>query len=283
MLYGLTLMFPGSVNGFLPREGSAAPASPWLGAVVIAAGLAMAFGTVRKIGRRADAMAPASAEEARTLRHEQALLSGVAVAAAIVMAIVGRDLADKANPRDNSGQARLMHLFTYNYTRQWPDSIDFGSVLSGVTIFAAVLCLLLMVAKLRRHVVVLLLGTSLIFAVWGLDFYLPKAAPHWGQREVIEAYYQSRGSAAEPLVAYHMDWKGENFYSGNHVAAFTAGVGFTDYIKKEQERGTKVFWFVTDLGRTGGLKNELGNPKKFDVITDRWLNKNFCLSKAVFD
>src|SRR6185503_11883856 len=156
-------------------------------------------------------------------------------------------------------------------------------VLAGVTIFAAALCLLLMVARLRRHIVVLLLGTALVFAAWGLDFYLPKAAPHWGQREVIEAYYKARGSAAEPIVAYHMDWKGENFYTGNHVAAFVSGTGFADYIKKEQERGTKVFWFVTDLGRTSGLKSELGNPKKFEVLTDRWLNKNFCLSKAVFD
>jgi hypothetical protein len=283
MLYGLTLMFPGSVNGFLPREGSVAPASPWFGAVVIVAGLLLTVGCVRKIGRGADAAPAESPEAARAFSHEEALLSGVAVAAAIVMAVVGRDLAGKANPRDNSGQARLMHLFTYNYTRQWPESIDFGSVFTGVTIFAAVLCLLLMVARLRRHIVVLLVGTSLVFAAWGLDFYLPKAAPHWGQREVIEAYYQSRGSDAEPLVAYHMDWKGENFYSGNHVAAFTTGTGFLDYIKKERERGTKIMWFVTDLGRTAGLKTELGNPKKFDVITDRWLNKNFCLAKAVFD
>ena len=283
MVYGLTLMFPGKVNGFVPREGSIAPALPWLGALVVAAGLVLVVGCVRKLGRREDTAPPASAEAARTFSHEEALLAGAAVAAAIVLAVVGRDLAAKTNPRDNSGQARLMQLFTYNYTRQWPESIDFGSVFAGVAIFAALLCLLLMVARLRRHIVVLLVGTSLVFAAWGLDFYLPKAAPHWGQREVIEAYYQGRGSDAEPLVAYHMDWKGENFYSGNHVAAFTSGTGFAEYIKKERERGTKTMWFVTDLGRTAGLKTELGNPKKFEVITDRWLNKNFCLSKAVFD
>ena len=283
VFYGLTLMFPGRVNGFVPREGSIAAAVPWLGALVAAAGLGGLTVCVRKLGRREEAFSAASPEAARRFSHEEVLLAGVAVAAAILMAVVGRDLAAKSNPRDNSGQARLMHLFTYNYTRQWPESIDFSSVLAAVTILAAVLCLLLMFAKFRRHVVVLLLGTSLVFAAWGLDFYLPKAAPHWGQREVIEAYYKARGSAAEPIVAYHMDWKGENFYTGNHVAAFTTGTGFVDYIKKEQGRGTKVFWFVSDLGRTSGLKTELGNPKTFEVLTDRWLNKNFCLSKAVFD
>jgi 4-amino-4-deoxy-L-arabinose transferase-like glycosyltransferase len=282
MLYGLTLMFPGSVNGFVPREGSVAPAVPWLGALVILAGLALVVACVRKLGRRAESPDLSSPQAARTFSHEEALLSGVAVAAAIVMAVVGRDLAVKSNPRDNSGQVRLMQLFTYNYTRQWPESIDFGGVFAGAAILVTLLCLVLMVAKFRRHMVVLLVGTSLVFAAWGLDFYLPKAAPHWGQREVIEAYFKSRGSEAEPLVAYHMDWKGENFYAGNHVAAFTSGTGFPEYIKKERERGTKTMWFVTDLGRTAGLKNELGNVKQFEVITDRWLNKNFCLSKAVF-
>jgi 4-amino-4-deoxy-L-arabinose transferase-like glycosyltransferase len=283
LFYGLSLMFPGSVNGFVPREGTVAPASPALGALVIAAGIGMAIACVKKLGRGTDTRPAASREAARTFSHEEVLLAGVAVAAAIVMAVVGRDLAGKSGPRDNSGQARLMHLFTYNYTRQWPESIDFAGVLAAVAILAVVLCLLLMVARMRRHIAVLLCGTSLVFTAWALDFYLPKAAPHWGQREVIAAYYKSRGSEAEPIAAYHMDWKGENFYTGNHVAAFTSGTGFGDYIKKERGRGVKTMWFVTDLGRTAGLKNELGNPKKFEVLTDRWLNKNFCLSKAEFD
>jgi hypothetical protein len=260
-----------------------APASPALGALVIAVGLAAVVVSVKKLGRRDETPPASSAEAARAFSHEEALLAGVAVAAAILIAVIGRDLASKSNPRDTSGQARLMHLFTYNYTRQLPESLDFAAVLAAVAIFAALLCLLLMVARFRRHVVVLLMGTSLVFAAWGLDFYLPKAAPHWGQREVIAAYFQQRGSDAEPLVAYHMDWKGENFYSGNHTAAFTSSAGFLDYIKKERDRGTKTMWFVTDIGRTSGLKTELGNLKKFDVVTDRWLNKNFCLSKAVFD
>jgi 4-amino-4-deoxy-L-arabinose transferase-like glycosyltransferase len=282
VLYGLTLMFPGSVNGVVPRDGSAAHALPWPGALVMAAGLGVTALSVRKWGKRADAPDTASPEASRALSHEESLLAGIAVAAAIVLAVVSRDLAWKSNPRDNSGQVRLMHLFTYNYTRQLPDSIDFGAVFAGAGILATLLCLLLMVAKLRRHLTVLLVGTALLFAAWGLDVYLPKAAPHWGQREVIEAYFKARGSESEPLVAYHMDWKGENFYSGNHVAAFTNGTGFVDYIKRERERGTKTMWFVTDHGRTAGLKSELGNPKQFEVITDRFLNKNFCLSKAVF-
>src|SRR5262249_23578426 len=155
-------------------------------------GLGLVYLVVRKLGQRADAPEITSPDGARTVAHEEALFAGVAVAAAVVMAVVGRDLAFKSNPKDNTGQVRLMQLFTYNYTRQWPDSLDFGSVFAGVAILASLLCLLLMVAKLRRHILVMLLGTSLLFAAWGLDFYLPKAAPHWGQREVIEAYFKAR-------------------------------------------------------------------------------------------
>jgi 4-amino-4-deoxy-L-arabinose transferase-like glycosyltransferase len=283
LFYALTLMFPGSVSGFIPQGGTAAPAVPWLGALTLGAGLTLVVACVRKLGRREDVATPASREEERAISHEEALIAGIAVAAAIVMAIVGRDLAGKTNPRDNSGQARLMHLFTYNYTRQWPDTIDFSGVFYGAVILATVLCLAIMVARMRRHVVVLLLGTSLLFAAWGLDFYLPKAAPHWGQREVIEAYFKLRGNPSEPIVAYHMDWKGEIFYSGNHIAAFTSGNGFSDYIKKERDKGTKTMWFVSDHGRASGLKQELGKLQKFETVTDRVLNKNFCLSKAVFD
>jgi hypothetical protein len=42
-------------------------------------------------------------------------------------------------------------------------------------------------------------------------------------------------------------------------------------------------WFVSDHGRVAGIKQELGNPKKVETITDRALNKNFCLTKVVFD
>jgi 4-amino-4-deoxy-L-arabinose transferase-like glycosyltransferase len=283
LFYALTLMFPGKVSGFVPREGGAAAAVPWLGAIAIAAALAIVVVCVRKLGRREEPEPTTSKDEARAISHEEVLLAGAAVAAAIVLAIVGRDLAFKSNPRDTSGQARLMHLFTYNYTRQLPDTIDFGSVFSGVVILATVLCLAIMVARLRRHVMVLFVGTALLFAAWGLDFYLPKAAPHWGQREVIEAYFKHRGGPDEPIVAYHMDWKGEIFYSGNHIAAFMSSNGFNDYIKKERDKGTKTMWFVSDHGRVAGIKQELGNPKKIETITDRALNKNFCLTKVVFD
>jgi len=183
-----------------------------------------------------------------------------------------------------TGQARLIHLFTYNYRRQWPDTLDWSGVLAGFAVFATALCLFLVIARIRRHVTVLLIATSLIWAVWGLDVYLVKASPHWGQREVLEAYYKLRGNTEEPIMAYQMNWKGENFYTGNRIPAFvSSGASFTNYLKAQQEKGIKTFWFVTEHSRTSALRNEAGNPRVFEQVTDKRLNNKFCLLKAVFD
>ncbi len=57
---------------------------------------------------------------------------------------------------------------------------------------------------------------AFVWGLWGLDVYMQRTAQHWGQHEVIAAYYADRPSPAEQLVAYQMNWKGENFYTGNH-------------------------------------------------------------------
>jgi 4-amino-4-deoxy-L-arabinose transferase-like glycosyltransferase len=288
LVYGFIRMFPGWVNGNVPDHPASMsgtrPPSFALAAVLIAVGLAIAIFCAIKFGRAADEPASETPEEARTRRHEQLMLGGVGIAAAIVVGLVGRDLSAKSDMSDVPGQARLIHLFTYNYRRPWPETLDFSGLLAGFGVICTALCLFLMIARMRRHVMVLLLCTSLIWAVWGLDVYLVKAAPHWGQREVIEAYYKMRGRAEEPIVAYQMNWKGENFYTGNQTPAFvSSGAPFTAYLKQQQDKGIKVFWFVTEHSRTSALKNEAGNPKTFDIVTDKRLNNKFCLVKASFD
>jgi len=282
--YGLIRIFPGTLLGFRGADGSVQPGSFAIGVPAIVVGIGLAIAAAWKFGGSDETPEPEAPEERRRWRHEEMLLGGVGVAAAIVVALVGRDLAAKSDASDVPGQARLIHLFTYNYRRLWPDSLEFSGVLAGFAVLATALCLLSMVSRLRRHVTVLLLGTSLLWAVWGLDVYLVKAAPHWGQREVIEAYFKMRGSSKEPIIAYQMNWKGENFYTGNEIPAFvSSGAAFTNYLKAQQEKGIKTMWFVTEHSRTSSLKNEAANPKVFEMVTDRRLNNKFCLVKAVYD
>ena len=127
-------------------------------------------------------------------------------------------------------------------------------------------------------------GVAVVFAAWTLDVYFVKASPHWGQREVIAEYYKQSSTVAGPLIAYQMNWKGENFYSGNHIPAFvTSGKKFQDHMLELKKQGKKTFYFVTEPHRTGTLNNELGMPRVFDKLTTPELNNKFVLVRARFD
>ena len=119
-----------------------------------------------------------------------------------------------------------------------------------------------------------------MWAVWGIDVYMAKTSPHWGQREVISAYYADRSSPNEQLIAYQMNWKGENFYTGNHIPAFVStGSTFTGWLKTQREKGTKVMYFITEHSRLGGLKGEV-QAKSYREITDKTLNNKFLVVRA---
>ncbi len=82
------------------------------------------------------------------------------------------------------------------------------------------------------------------------------------------------------LVAYQMNWKGENFYTGNHVPAFVStGSTFTTWLKKKRDEGAKVMYFITEHGRIGGLKSEVA-AKSYREVTDKVLCNKFILVRA---
>jgi 4-amino-4-deoxy-L-arabinose transferase-like glycosyltransferase len=215
-------------------------------------------------------------------RFETIQLGAAGIAAAVVVLAVGRDLS--ANLEGLGNQIRLMHLVTYNYKRPWPTSLDFTPTLWAFTAVAAVLCVALVFAGARRHVVAGLVALGVVFGGWGVDVYLMKISPHWGQRETTLAYYQAARELPGPFVAYQMNWKGENFYTGNHVPAFvSSGKKFQDYVLEEKKKGVRTFYFVTEHGRTGTLSNELGQTREFEKLTTPELDNKFVLVRARFD
>ena len=236
------------------------------------------------LARAADGEGESAAGSAAAFRRrfERAMLGAAAASGAGLVAIVGRDLA-----KDVEGQPshiRLLHLFTYNYRRPWPPSLDFSRPLWAFTIAATVLTLALVLARHRRFVVPALVALGLAFAAWGLDVYFVKTSPHWGQRETTVAYYRASVDRPGPLVAYQMNWKGENFYTGNHVPAFvSSGKKFTDYVAEERKKGSKTLYFVTEHGRAGSLSTELGATKSFEKLTTPELDNKFLLIRAQFE
>lgn len=273
---GIARTQAGSFFGTKP-DGHLADPSPAMGALLVAAGIAMVVVFAWLFGARKDA---ASADGGADDPHASRLLAAGATGAALLLVLVARDLVIKPENADQPGAIRLLHLFTYNYRRQWPESLDFSAALAGFGAVAVALCLALAVRAVRTHAVVAMCALSICWALWGLDVYMTKTAPHWGQHEVIAAYYADRASPDEALVAYQMNWKGENFYSGNRIPAFVStGSTFTTWMKKKRDEGAKVLYFVTEHGRIGGLKSEVG-AKAYREVTTKELCNKFVLVRA---
>jgi 4-amino-4-deoxy-L-arabinose transferase-like glycosyltransferase len=216
---------------------------------------------------------------------EAPLLGAATVGGAIVTLVVGRDLF--AGEGDLRGEARLLGLFTYNYRHPWPETLDFRGVLLFVTAIVAALMLLFVFYPLRRSAAALLVATAFGYAAWALDVYLPRCAPHWGQRAIFEAYHRRRSGPEEPIIAYRLNWLGEYFYSGNELPAFgveaSAGASVAKYVRAQVERGTATFFFATEHGTTSALRNELGQLRSFEPVTDARTSNKFVLVRATFD
>src|SRR5437660_8087964 len=61
-----------------------------------------------------------------------------------------------------------------------------------------------------------LVGVALAFAVFLGWFHWRKLSPHWSQRDLFWIYYH-QSQPDEPIGAYQMNWRGEQFYSKNTV------------------------------------------------------------------
>jgi hypothetical protein len=80
-----------------------------------------------------------------------------------------------------------------------------------------------------------------------------------------------------------MNWKGENFYTGNKVPAFvSSGERFKQWVDDQRKAGVKHIYFTSEHGRAGSLKRELGDPPKFVELTDKNVNNKFFLARMDF-
>jgi 4-amino-4-deoxy-L-arabinose transferase-like glycosyltransferase len=276
---GVSRLQAGSFFGVKP-DGRLPDPSIAVGIVLIVVGLVVGALFIRWLRAPAEPAVALEGEPAEADSHRSRMLAAGAVAAAILLVVVGRDLIIRPEGADQPGAIRLLQLFTYNYRRQWPDALDFSTALAGFTVVGVVLTAALAIKAIRRHAVVAICAFSFVWGLWGLDVYMQRTAQHWGQHEVIAAYYADRASPAEELVAYQMNWKGENFYTGNQVPAFVStGSTFTTWLKKQKDAGAKVMYFVTESGRIGGLKSEVG-AKAYREVTDKVLCNKFVLVRA---
>lgn len=279
---GALLATPGNMTGRVTEE-SVGAVQIALGLLLIAGGLVTAYVVhFRGATRWTTSMQPASAPRSERQRYRSAMLSALALSACVPVFLAGRDMFT-TRQGDVDGQARLLHLFTYNYDRKWPDSLEFEGTLLAFTLVCVGFGLGMAVRRWRALATTLFISTAGLFSLWCVNFYFVNVSPHWGQRETVLAYYQHRSSAEEPLVAYQMNWKGENFYTGNRMATFvSSGKKFKTWVTKQRETGKSTFFFTTEHTRIKNLKRELGEVDEFELLTDETLNNKFTLARAVF-
>jgi hypothetical protein len=112
-----------------------------------------------------------------------------------------------------------------------------------------ILCLASTVfARLRAKGIALFGGCATVLALIVIDVYLPRCTSDGGQRAVIAAYYRDREASNQaPLVAYQLNWKGENFYTGNRLAIFvSSGAPMKAWLDQRRAQGDRTFYFVTE-------------------------------------
>ncbi len=123
---------------------------------------------------------------------------------------------------------------------------------------------------------------------FALDKILVETSPHWAQKHVIAAYYANR-KPGEPLIAWQLYWRGENFYSRNEIydeskpllekTVFLGdrnGERMQDYFKTH--KGLRVF-FVVERARFETLRQLLPDYARPTLtIVDQSNNKLYLAS-----
>jgi 4-amino-4-deoxy-L-arabinose transferase-like glycosyltransferase len=300
--------FFGSPRGLIPRDANGViPAgSTGLGYVLVAAGAAMLVAAWWIT--RDEKPAPAESDEARAAAASEIVADdtaygpmsygAMAVGAAAVIAFVARDLGYHGASRP-PGYQRLLQLFTYQYERQWPNlSLDYHPILIGFGLAAVLLCEALAIHSARAHAVRALVALAACFAIWALDFYQVDVSQHWSQRSIFERYYTMRrprtdlertGEDAkyrfDPMGAYQMNWKGENFYTGGRAAMLDCGdLPFCNSHPQNhmpqwlaQRRGERIFVVTERSHSAGAIGHIRATGGEAHEVTTEWDQNKFVL------
>ncbi len=188
----------------------------------------------------------------------------IALAAVVILVAVAKDMVIDPTTKAkgvHDGHTQLVGLFIYKYSRPYPegDAYDFSTPL---IVFSALFVTLLMGwfhARWRRAFIVLTMFAAVAFSHFMNQHYMVQLAPHWTQKHIIGEYYANRHSRDERLVAFQMNWKGENFYTGNRVIPYvsTKNEKFKQWV--DDHRGERHF-FITEPSRYNRMTQQ-AKPK----------------------
>jgi 4-amino-4-deoxy-L-arabinose transferase-like glycosyltransferase len=237
---------------------------------------------------------PAVSEQER-FKFVRTGLAMAAAGAVTVLSLVARDIGFAGSARPQ-GFERFIHLFVYNYERQWPTrSFDYTPILRGFGVVAVAAAVLLVIHGTRRHGARVMVALAACFGFWALDKYMIDLSDHWSQRNLFEKYFRERSAREniglgedarywfDPIVAYQMNWKGENFYTGNHAVMLECGLPLCrertpDWLRRHH--GQRVF-IVTEHSRASSIMSQVRTAGgTANTITTELDNNKFVLIEA---
>jgi 4-amino-4-deoxy-L-arabinose transferase-like glycosyltransferase len=189
---------------------------------------------------------------------------------------------------------RFLWLFSYDYVhnprgRPWPESLDFSSSLKAFAVSFGIgtLCLLGS-ARWRRWAATGMCAVAVVTTFFLLDHFMTSVAPFWSQKDVIAAYYQTRRSPDERLIAYQMYWRGETFYTKNAIyegpmeerTVFDAE-GADDRLRAylARHRGRRVF-FLSEKGQKAHIESLMPPETRASLHVIHDSNNKFALLQA---
>jgi hypothetical protein len=166
----------------------------------------------------------------------------------------------------------LIQLFVYNYGRPWPEHLDYRAILTGFAVAASVTTAAAAFRYWRPVATRALVGVAVIFCGWGLNVYMVDLSDHWGLRDLAQRYYDARESPDDPLIAWQMNWKGENFYTGNRVYVFaeTDNKRIRKWLAENEDR---TAYFVLEHKRLESFRKLVPDRKIHELSTKRDCNK----------
>ncbi len=153
--------------------------------------------------------------------------------------------------------AHFVNLFIYKYERLFPYASWMSWSIWGLGgIVAAAAGVLVFFRGRTAAGLYLLAGCA--FTLHLLVFYMPAVGPHWSQKQLHEIYYQCRRDPGERLIAWQLNWRGENFYSKNQVVPLmeTNNKEFLEYLRRYRARrqeDVSARFIVLEAGRYNRL------------------------------
>lgn len=178
-----------------------------------------------------------------------------------IIALITRDLV-----RDPS---HLVQLFIYKYDRLFPYELHFEPWMATLGGLAVLSTLLLLWPRLRRIAVWSLVGSATLFTLFTIDHYLVALSPHWGQKNLHEIYFRARSGPEERLIAWQLNWRGENYYSKNQVIVHMQPKETPQFKAFLRRHHGERFYLLMEQGRLGSFKailKSLGVEKSLEIV-----------------